>query len=87
MANIKSAKKRILITRKQTAINKAKKSEIKTYIKKFNKAIDANEIDNAKELLKVIDRKLKRASHANLIHKNAVARKVSKLTKKINDAS
>ena len=86
MANIKSAKKRILITRKQTAINKAKKTEIKTYIKKFNKAIDAGNIDEAKELLKVIDRKLKRASHANLIHKNAVARKVSKLTKQINQA-
>ena len=40
LANIKSAEKRILITEKRTAINKARKSEIKTYIKKFDKAID-----------------------------------------------
>jgi len=85
LANIKSAKKRILITRKQTAINKSKKSEVKTYIKKLNNAIDAGSIDEARELLKIVDKKLKKASHANLIHKNAVARKVSKLTKRINE--
>lgn len=84
MANIKSAKKRILITRKQTAINKSKKTEVKTYIKKLHTAIDAGNIEEARELLKIVDGKLKQASHANLIHKNAVARRISKLTKKIN---
>ncbi len=87
MANIKSSKKRILITRKQTAVNKRKKTEIKTYMKNFDKALEAGELEKARELLKVIDKKLKKASHANLVHKNAVARKVSGLTKRLNAAN
>ncbi|WP_406242275.1 30S ribosomal protein S20 [Tissierella carlieri] len=86
MANIKSAEKRILITEKRTAINKARKSEIKTYIKKFDKAIDNGNFDEAKALLRTIDKKLKRAAHKNVIHMNNASRKVSRLTKKLNSA-
>lgn len=86
MANIKSAEKRILITEKRTAINKAKKSEIKTYMKKFDKAIDNGNVEEAKVLLKAIDKKLKRAAQKNIIHMNNVARKVSRLTKRLNNA-
>ncbi len=86
LANIKSAKKRILITEKRTAINKARKSEIKTYIKKFDKAIDNGNFDEAKVLLKAIDKKLKKAAHKNVIHMNNASRKVSRLTKKLNNA-
>lgn len=86
MANIKSAEKRILITEKKTAMNKARKSEIKTYIKKFEKAIEAGNFDEAKVLLKTIDKKLKRAAHKNVVHMNNVSRKISRLTKKLNSA-
>lgn len=86
LANIKSAEKRILITEKRTAINKARKSEIKTYIKKFDKAIDNGNFDEAKVLLQAIDKKLKRAAHKNVIHMNNASRKVSRLTKKLNSA-
>lgn len=86
MANIKSAKKRILTTKKRTARNKARKSEIKTYIKKFEDAIANENFSEAKELLKTIDKKLKRAAHKNVIHKNNASRKVSRLTKKLNSA-
>ncbi len=86
LANIKSAKKRILITEKRTAINKARKSEIKTYIKKFDKAIDEGNFDEAKILLKAIDKKLKKAAHKDVIHMNNASRKVSRLTKKLNNA-
>lgn len=86
MANIKSAKKRILITEKRTAINKARKSEIKTYMKKFDKAIDNGNFDEAKELLKAIDKKLKKAAHKNVLHANNASRKISRLTKKLNNA-
>lgn len=86
MANIKSAAKRILITEKKTALNKSRKTEIKTYIKKFENAVSKGELDEAKVLLKAIDKKLKRAAHKNVLHKNAVARKVSRLTKKLNSA-
>ena len=50
MANIKSAIKRIDVTRKQTARNKSAKSEIKTYVKKFEEAIANNDSEKANEL-------------------------------------
>ncbi|WP_422486301.1 30S ribosomal protein S20 [Gudongella sp. DL1XJH-153] len=86
MANIKSAEKRILVTAKQTALNKSKKTEIKTYIKKFESAVANENFDEARALLKVIDKKLKRAAHKNVVHMNAAARKVSRLTKTLNKA-
>jgi len=87
LANIKSAEKRILVTEKRTALNKGRKSEIKTYIKKFESAVTAGDLVEAKVLLNVIDKKLKRAAHKNIVHKNAAARKVSRLTKKLNQAA
>lgn len=86
LANIKSAEKRILITEKRTAINKSRKSEIKTYIKKFDNAVANGNLDEARVLLNTIDKKLKKAAQRNVIHKNAVSRKVSRLTKKLNQA-
>ncbi|HZH92815.1 MAG TPA: 30S ribosomal protein S20 [Tissierellaceae bacterium] len=86
MANIKSAEKRILVTAKKTALNKSKKTEIKTYIKKFESAVANGNFDEARALLKVIDKKLKRAAHKNIVHDNAAARKISRLTKALNKA-
>lgn len=85
MANIKSAKKRIDVINKKTAMNKAKKSEIKTYIKKFDAAIEAGEKDAAMENFKVLERKLGRAAGRNLLHKNAVARRISSMQRRINN--
>ena len=86
MANIKSAEKRILVTKKRTALNKSRKSEIKTYIKKFDSAVAKGEYEEARALLKVIDKKLKKAAHKNVIHMNAASRKVSRRTKALNKA-
>jgi small subunit ribosomal protein S20 len=84
MANIKSAKKRILVNAKRNEINRSRKSEIKTYIKKFEVAVNANNYESAKELLSLIQKKLNRASVKNTLHSNAAARKVSRLTKRLN---
>ncbi len=86
MANIKSAMKRIRTTEKRTLRNKAKKSELKTLIRKFDALLEEEKLDEAKELIKVIDRKLKRASVKNIIHKNAANKQLSKLTKKLTAA-
>lgn len=86
MANIKAAIKNIETTERRTLANKSKKTAIKTYIRKFESAIDAGDLDQAKELIKVIDKQLKKAAHHNIVHKNAASRKVSKLTKKLNSA-
>ena len=84
MANIKSAIKRIGLNRKASLRNRSRKTSIKNAIKKFDEAIDNNLVDEARELLKDVDKKLKRAATKNVIHKNAAARKISQLTKKLN---
>lgn len=84
MANIKSAMKRIKVTRRQTLENKAKKTELKTYIKKFDAAVQSGNFDEARNILKVVDKKLKKATSKNVIHKNAASRQLSKLSKKLN---
>ena len=87
MANIKSAKKRILIINKKTEVNKSRKSEIKTYIKKFETALNEGNYEKAQEYLRICEKKLYQAAAKNTIHKNAAARKVSRLTKKLNKAA
>lgn len=84
MANIKSAKKRIKVNERKRIENKSRKSEIKTYVKKFQVALEENNIEDARATLKVIDKKLKQAESKNVFHKNNVAKKVSKLTKQLN---
>lgn len=84
MANIKSAIKRIQVGKRNTLKNKIKRTEIKTAIKKFESTLSLGKVEEAKELLKDVDKKLKKASVKNIIHKNAAARKVSRLTKKLN---
>ena len=86
LANIKSAKKRIEIAKYRTELNKSKKTEIKTYMKKFDNAIEAGNVDEAKVILTTLDKKLKRAAHKNIVHKNNASRKISNLTKKLNNA-
>lgn len=84
MANIKSAKKRILVNEKKSAINKQRKSEIKTYIKKFEASVEENNIDEAKEILILLQKKLSKASAKSTMHANAASRKISRLTKRLN---
>ncbi len=86
MANLKSAKKRVKVTNTKTGYNKARKSAIKTYVNKFDAAIAEDKIDEAKVLLKDVTKKLDKAASKNIMHKNAVARKISRLTKKLNNA-
>ena len=86
MANIKSAIKRIDVTKRQTLKNRSKKSELKTLTKKFDVAIEENRLDDASELLKLLDKKLKKAATQNVIHDNAASRKLSKLSIKLNNA-
>ena len=87
MANIKAAEKKIRVIEKKTLVNKRRKSEIKTYIKKFDQLIDAENYNEAEQVLKLIDKKLKKAEQRNLLHKNNVSRKMSQLHRKLNVAA
>ena len=80
MANIKSAKKRILVTETRAARNKSIRSEVKTAIKK----VAANDKEAAKAALTVAISTIESASSKGVYHKNNAGRKVSRLTKLVN---
>ena len=84
MANIKSAKKRILVTETRAARNKSIRSEVKTAIKKVEAAVAANDKDAAKAALTVAISTIESASSKDVYHKNNAGRKVSRLTKLVN---
>lgn len=86
MANIKSAKKRILVINKKTARNRRIKSHLKAILKNFEAAMAAGDMAVAKEKLSLAEKKLMQAAAKNTLHKNAASRKVSRLTKRFNQA-
>ena len=84
MANIKSAKKRILVTETRAARNKSIRSEVKTAIKKVEAAVAANDKEAAKAALTVAISTIESASSKGVYHKNTAGRKVSRLTQLVN---
>ena len=84
MPNIKSASKRVLLSQKAAAKNKAAKSLLKTNIKKFDAAVSADERDSAESAYRVAVKTVDRAATKGLIHKNKAARRKSALTQKLN---
>lgn len=86
MANIKSAKKRILVNNKKTEQNKAIRSAFKTEIKKIDRLIKENKLEEAKASLSKAFSIIDSACSKNIIHANNAANKKSKLAKKIDSA-
>lgn len=84
MANIKSAKKRILVTQTKAARNKAIRSEVKTSIKKVEAAVSAKDKAAADAALKNAVSVIEKACSKGVYHKNNAARKVSRLSKLVN---
>lgn len=84
MANIKSAKKRIITSRKRAEANKSVKSSVKTSIRKVYAAIDSNDKANAETALKAAISTIEKAGSKGVYHKCNASRKVSRLTKAVN---
>ena len=84
MANIKSAKKRILVNETKAARNKAIKSRVKTYVKKVETAVANKDVEAAKAALREATVEINKAGSKGVYHKNTCARKVSRLTKAVN---
>lgn len=84
MANIKSAKKRVLVTRTRAARNKAIKSAVKTSIKRVEAAVAINDKEAAQSALRNAISTISKATTKGVYHKNNCARKVSRLTKLVN---
>ena len=86
MPNIKSAKKRVKIIEKKTLRNNMIKSAYKTAVRKFNEAVEAGNVEEAKVLLSDASKKIDQACTKGVIVKNTAARKKSNLSKKLNAA-
>ncbi|MCI8282283.1 MAG: 30S ribosomal protein S20 [Lachnospiraceae bacterium] len=84
MANIKSAKKRILVAEARTARNKAIKSKVKTSIKKVDAAVAAKDKEAAKAALVAATAEIDKATSKGVFHKNTASRKVSRLSRAVN---
>lgn len=87
MPNIKSAKKRVLQTEKRQLRNQARKSSIKTAIKKVIAAIETNDIEGLKTLFIAAESKIARAKSKGVLHANTASRKISSLAKKVATAT
>lgn len=84
MANIKSAKKRILVNQTKADRNKSIKSATKTAIKKVYTAIEAGDKAAAQAALLAATSTMDKAASKGVYHKNTVSRKVSRLSKAVN---
>jgi len=86
VANIKSSIKRIATTEKKTLQNKSRKTALKTTLKKLDVAVNEGS-DNVDELYGVVVKSLDKAAAKGIIHKNAAARKKSRLAAKLKRES
>ena len=84
MPNIKSAKKRVLVSKANNERNKMEKSALKTVIKKFEAAAAEGNREQAESAYKAAIQSIDQAVNKGLIHKNNAARKKSHITLKMN---
>ena len=84
MANIKSAKKRILVIQTKTARNKSIKSKVKTYVNKVETAIAQGDKEAAASALVAATSEISKAASKGVYHKNTASRKISRLNKAVN---
>ena len=85
MANIKSAKKRISVARVKADRNKAIRSGVKTAIKKVFAVVESGEKEAAKAELASATKVIEMAASKGVYHKNNAARKVSRISKAVNE--
>ena len=87
MANIKSAKKRVLVNEKKAAQNQMIKSAVKTEIKKVRAAVEAGNKEEATKALLAATSAIDKAESKGVIKKNTASRKVSRLALAVNKLS
>ncbi|CEI84204.1 30S ribosomal protein S20 [Oceanobacillus oncorhynchi subsp. incaldanensis] len=84
MANIKSAIKRVEVNQKKRANNVSQLSAMRTEIKRVEKFVEANDVENAKAAFQSANKQIDKAAQKGIIHKNAASRQKSRLAKKVN---
>lgn len=83
MANTASARKRIRQTERRTARNKARMSRMRTFIRKVEEAISAGDKEAAGHALTAAQPEMQRAAGKGVVHRNLVARKISRLSARV----
>ncbi|GAB3050696.1 30S ribosomal protein S20 [Virgibacillus ainsalahensis] len=85
MANIKSAIKRVDVNNKKHVNNQAQKSEMRSQIKRVEKLVEANDVENAKTALSTTMKHIDKAVQKGIIHQNNGNRQKSRLAEKVNN--
>ena len=83
MANTASAKKAVRVQARKTDVNRRRRSEVRTYLRRVEEAIDAGNKDEALSALREAEALLMRAVNRGVFHRNTGARKVSRLSKRV----
>lgn len=83
MANIKSAKKRIRKTERQTEVNRRRRSRIRSFIKKVEEAVTSGDKEAARVALREAQPEIMRGATKGVLHKNTGSRKISRLSRRV----
>lgn len=86
MPNTKQALKRMRVTAKRTARNRHVKSTVKTVVRRFSDTLAKGNLDIARDTLQSVVKTVDKAVSKGVVHKNAAARKKSRLAKRLNKA-
>ena len=84
MANHKSAEKRARQSEKRRMRNTSARSRVKTAVKATLESVKGKDVEKSREVLLETTKKISKAAARGIFHKNTAARKISRLTKKVN---
>ena len=87
MANTPGAKKAVRKIERRTAINRSRRSRVRTFLRRFDEAIKAGDVGAAKTAFNEAQSELMRAVSKGVVHKNTGARKVSRLAAQLKKLS
>jgi small subunit ribosomal protein S20 len=85
MAHHRSAQKRLRQTVKRTAINRSRRSRIRTYLKKVEQAVASGDPDAARTALRAAEPEIRRGVNKGVLKLNTASRRISRLTRKVNE--
>ena len=83
MANTSSAKKAVRQIERRTAVNRSRRSQMRTFMRKVEEALASGDQDAADAALRVAAPLMMRAAQKGIVHKNTASRKVSRLSKRV----
>ena len=86
MANIKSAIRRVRKSKKQTLVNRSRKSKYKSTIRQMAIYLNSGKIKEARSFLPIFHSQLMKIAKTGTISKKTASRKISRITKKINNS-